>query len=192
MRDFHKQVARRTFEILQESSFQWIFIGCRDDIFQEMEPLLHPYVKQRFRSRIRVGLGDPTDQILKSALELKNRLKREEKEDLVQRFLTELGRNGLAVSGLHATLQTLNQGKLQTLLVTRHVSYPGRRCTRCGFLFEDEKECPSCRIPTEPLADVVDEAVSKALNSSSRVIHVNPPSPLEGKGNVGAFLRYKT
>lgn len=191
MRDFLKQIAKRTFELMKEHHFEWLFIGCRDEIFQELEPLLHPYLKQRFKARIKAGPGDPPDQVLKKALELKNRLKREEKEVVVRRFINELGKNGLAVSGLKTTLQSLNRGKLQTLLVTRNVSHPGMSCPRCGFLFEDENECPSCRVKTLPVPDVVDDAVAKALNSSSLVIHINPPTELDGFGGVGAFLRYK-
>jgi len=192
LRDFLKQSVKRTFEIMNENRFEWLFIGCRDEIFQELEPLLHPYLKQRFKARLKVGISDPPDRILKIALEMKNRLKREEKEDLVLRFIKELEKNGLAVSGLRTTLQSLNRGKLQTLLISRHTSHPGTACPKCGFLYEDETQCPSCRVKTRKVPDVVDDAVARALNSSSKVIHVNPPTPLDRLGGVGAILRYKT
>ena len=47
-------------------------------------------------------------------------------------------------------------------------------------------------INTASVVDVIDEAVAAALNSSSVVNHINPPSGLDRYGGIGAFLRYKT
>ena len=58
-------------------------------------------------------------------------------------------------------------------------------------LFTNESECPSYRVKTKPLIDVIDEAVEAALNSRSEVKHINPPSSLDKYGGIGAFLRYK-
>ena len=118
-------------------------------------------------------------------------VKKQEKEKIVQNFISELEKDGLAVAGLENTLSKLNRVGVQTLLVTRHFSKPGKFCPKCHFLFTNESECPSCRVKTKPLIDVIDEAVEAALNSRSDVKHINPPSPLDKYGGIGAFLRYK-
>jgi peptide subunit release factor 1 (eRF1) len=189
--DFLKQIAKTTFKLMKDDAFDWLFLGCQDEHYLELEPLLHPYVQKKMEARIKTRPTDSTSKILDAALAAKDLLKKQEKEEILKRFVAEMGRDGLAVSGLGYTLRKLNRGEVQTLLVERNFSRPGRRCPRCSFLFEDEAVCPSCRIETNPLVDIVDEAVQTALNSSCDVKHLNPPSQLDGYGNIGAFLRFK-
>lgn len=191
LHEFLKQIAKKTFLLMKNGRYDWLFVGCPDDYCQELEPLLHPDVQKKLKTRLRVKPGDASVKILKASLEAKDRLKREEKAELLKRFTAEVGRDGLAVSGLGYTLRKLNRGEVHTLLVTRHFSEPGRKCPKCRFLFQDEEICPACRVKTAPLADIIDEAVEAALGSSCRVTHINPPSDLDPLGRIGAFLRYK-
>jgi peptide subunit release factor 1 (eRF1) len=191
LHEFLKQAAKKTFHLMKNGRHEWLFLGCQDDYCQELEPLLHPDVQKKLKTRLRVKPGDSPGKILKVCLEAKDRLKKQEKDKLVKRFAAELGRDGLAVSGLGYTLRTLNRGEVHTLLVTRHFSEPGRKCPKCRFLFQDEEVCPSCRVKTSSLVDIIDEAVETALGSSCQVTHINPPSRLDELGGIGAFLRYK-
>lgn len=192
LREFFKKAAKKTFQLMEKNKFLWLFIGCKDEDYQTLEPLLHPYLEQRLKSRIKTKPGDSPDKILREALDLKNKYKKEEKENIVKNFINELEKGGLATSGIKKTLTKLNRGEVQALLVTRHFSKPGKVCPKCHFLFTEEKVCPSCMINTKPVVDVIDEAVAAALNSSSSVNHINPPSRLDRYGGIGAFLRYKT
>ncbi len=189
--DFLKQIAKITFRIMKDDTFDWLFLGCNDEHYLEVEPLLHPYVQKKLKKRVKAKPGDSSSRILEAALAAKDLLKRREKDEFVQRFVTEVERDGLAVCGLGYTLRKLNRGEVQTLLVSRSYSTPGRSCPRCRFLFEDEAVCPSCQIETNPLVDLVEEAVATALNTSCEVKHINPPSQLDGYGHIGALLRFK-
>ncbi len=191
VRDFLKQIAKTTFMFMKDDSYDWLFLGCLDEYFLELEPLLHPYVQNKLKTRVRVKPSDSQGKVLKEAMAAKDLLKKQEKEEIVTRFVAEMERDGLAVSGLGYTLRKLNRGEVQTLLVARNFSKPGRRCPRCKFLFEDEAVCPSCQIETNPYVDIIDEAVEAALNSSCEVKHLNPPSQLDRYGHIGAFLRFK-
>ena len=191
LHDFLKQIAKKTFSLMEKENLDWLFLGCQDEYCQELEPLLHPYVQKKLKTRIKIKPTDTTGKILPAVLAAKDQIKKQEKERIVENFVNEMGRDGLAVSGLGYTLRKLNRGEVQTLLVTRHFSKPGRMCPNCSFLYEEEAICPSCRIKTEQLIDVIDEAVENALNSSCHVKHINPPSELDDYGGIGAFLRYK-
>lgn len=191
LHDFLKKTAKETFTLMKKHNFEWLFLGCKDEYYAELEPLLHPYLKEKIKSRLKVNPGDSANKILQETLKIKDKLKKQEKEKIVQNFISELEKDGLAVSGLENTLSKLNRVGVQTLLVTRHFSKPGKFCPKCHFLFTNESECPSCKVKTKPLIDVIDEAVEAALNSSSEVKHINPPSPLDKYGGIGAFLRYK-
>ena len=107
-------------------------------------------------------------------------------------FTAEMQKGGLSVSGLKNTLRKINRGEVQTLLVTRYLSRKGRICQQCRFLYADETTCPSCRVKTSEILDVVDEAVEAALDKNAQIRHITSPSPLNRFGDIGAILRYKT
>ncbi len=191
LHDFFKEIAQITFDLFKKNNFDWLFLGCKEEYCTEFEPLLHPYVKGRLKEYLKASPADSPSKILLEASSLKKRLKNQEETKLLDRFLSELEKGGLATSGLKNTLRSLNRGEVQTLLITRHLSKPGRSCPKCGFLFVDEIKCPSCQRKTEALLDVIDEAVESALVKKSQVVHIDPPSKLSRYGGIGALLRYK-
>jgi peptide subunit release factor 1 (eRF1) len=184
--------AKLTFDLYNAKKFEWLFLGCSDEHYKNLVPLLHPYLKKRLKGRIKVKPGDSANKILQLALPLKQKLKKQERNETLQNFIAELNKDGLAVSGLKNTLRRLNRGEVQILLITRQFSQPGRYCEHCDFLFVDEVQCPSCRRKTTPLVDIIDEAVEAAIEKGSRVVHLLPPSGLKKYGDIGALLRYKT
>ncbi len=100
-------------------------------------------------------------------------------------------RGNLAISGVKETLRALNQGAVQSLVVTHNFSREGRICPEERYLYIEELRCPSCQRKTEPVVDVIDEAIEAAMTKNCQVIHVTPPSKLDHYGKIGAFLRYK-
>jgi len=192
LRDYFKRTAQMTFELFKKNNFDWLFLGCMDEYCKEFEPLLHPYLKERLRARLKSKPSDSPSKILREASALEKKLKDEDESELLDRFISELEKGGLATSGLKNTLRSLNRGEVQTLFITRHLSKPGKICPKCGFLFTDEIKCPRCQRKTKPLMDVIDDAVESAMDKKSQVIHIDPPSRLAHYGNIGALLRYKT
>lgn len=192
LRDYFKKVAEKTFALFKKNHFDWLFLGCKDEYCSDFEPLLHPYLKERLKGRIKVNPGDSHDKILKESQELEKMLKKQEEDEIVSRFVSELEKGGRATSGLKNTLRKLNRGEVQTLLITRNFSTPGRICPRCHFLYLDELRCPSCQKRTDPSVDIIDEGVEVVLDKNGQVKHINPPSALNRYGKIGAFLRYKT
>jgi peptide chain release factor subunit 1 len=191
LHDFFKKSANKTFSLMKKHDFNWLLLGCGEEYYQYLEPLLHPYLKKKIKAHLKVKPSDSQDKILKAVLEVKDQLKKQEKQGLVKSFLAEIEKDGLAVSGLTNTLRALNRGEVQTLLVTRQFSKSGKKCPKCGFLFSEDSVCPSCQKKTDPMLDIIDEAVEAALNSSCDIRHINPPSDLDRYGKIGAFLRYK-
>jgi peptide subunit release factor 1 (eRF1) len=191
LHDFLKNISDKTFSLDKGSPFDWLLIGCPNEYFPDFQSLLHPYLKNKKKGRLKLKPGDSQEKILKESLRIIERLEKEEDEETVRRFVSELEKGGLAVSGLKSTLQNLNRGVVQTLIVTRHFIHEGRKCPRCQFLFTNEPKCPSCQIKTDKVNDIIDEAVESALEKNCRVEHINPPVRLGRYGKIGAFLRYK-
>jgi peptide subunit release factor 1 (eRF1) len=192
LHDYFKKIAKKTFELFKKNHFDWLFLGCREEYYSDFEPLLHPYLKSRVKGWLKAMPGDSSATVLKESLELEKKLKKGEDDEIVNRLVSELEKGGLATSGLKRTLQSLNKGEVQTLITTRYFSKPGRICPKCHFLYVDELRCPSCQRKTDPLVDVIDEAVEAGMDKNCQVIHIIPPSKLDRFGKIGAFLRYKT
>ncbi|MFB0565507.1 MAG: hypothetical protein ACETWK_07495 [Candidatus Aminicenantaceae bacterium] len=192
LREHFKNVAQITFNFFKKNHFNWLFLGCKDEHCVEFESLLHPYTKSSLKGRVKAKSSDSVDKVLKESLQLEKKLKKEEEDEIIDQLISELEKGGLAISGVKDTLKKLNRGEVQTLVITRNFAKPGKICPRCNFLFLDELRCPSCRIKTERVVDVIDEAVEASMDKKSRVKHINPPSKLRRYGNIGAFLRYKT
>lgn len=191
LHDFFKKVSQITFQLFKTESFDWLFLGCKDEYCLEFESLLHPYLKQRLKARIKANPTASQAAVLKEVLETKQKLKTEEEEQDVRRFVSELEKGGLAVSGLTYCLRKLNRSEVQTLLITRNFTKAGKVCPKCRFLFVDEVRCPGCQVKTETLTDVIDEAVEAAMAKNCQVKHISS-SQLDRYGKIGALLRYKT
>jgi len=192
LHEYFKKVAQKTFELFKKNHFDWLFLGCKEEYCSEFEPLLHPYLKKRQKGRLKATPGHSPDRILKEAMELEKKLKKQEEDEIVNRFVSELEKGGRAISGLINTLRRINRSEVQTLLITRNFSKSGRMCPKCNFLYVEELRCPSCQMKTDPVMDVIDEALETVMDKNGQVRHITPPSKLNRYGKIGAFLWYKT
>ncbi len=192
LHDYFKETAKKTFKLFKDENFEWLFLGCNDEYGQEFEPLLHPYLQKRLKARLRSKPSDPASKILKEVSAVEKKLKNQEEKQILNHFISVLEKGGLAISGLKDTLRSLNRGGVQTLLITRHFSKSGRSCPKCNLLYVDEIKCPSCLRKTDPLLDVIDEAVESAMDKKAQVKHIDPQSKLSRYGDIGALLRFKT
>ena len=189
--DHFKKAAQRTFDLFKKSQFDWLFLGCEEESCTEFEPFLHTYLKDRLKGRLKSKPGNPPDKVLKEAIDLEIKLKQGEEDELIQKLVAELERGGRAVSGVRETLNHINMNDVLTLFVTHNYSKEGALCPACRFLYLEEKICPSCQKPTQPVIDIIDEALEAAMKKHAQVKHINPPSKLDHFGKIGAFLRYK-
>jgi peptide subunit release factor 1 (eRF1) len=189
--DHFKKAAQMTFDLFRKHGFDWLLLGYEDNHHADFEGLLHNYLRERIKGRLKSRVGDPPTKILEEALGIEARLKKDEETETVQRLIAELERGGLACSGLRETLNRLNLFETQTLVVTHNFSKPGRICPSHKFLYVDELKCPVCQKKTEALPDVVDEAIEISLKRNCPVKHISPPSRLDRYGHIGAFLKYK-
>ena len=186
-----KKASRMTFDIFKKDHFASLFLGCEGDSYPILEPLLHAYVKDRLKGRMKAKPADSAAVVFKEAGEIENGLKTDEESEIVQKLIAELERGGRACSGVRETLQRLNQFEVQTLVVTHNFSKEGRACPNCKFLYLEDEICPVCRRKTDPVTDVIDEAIETAWKHKCAVKQIDATTRLDRYGSVGAFLKYK-
>jgi peptide subunit release factor 1 (eRF1) len=186
-----KRAAQTTFEILKKNGFAGLWLSCPDAIRKDFESLLHPFVREKIKGHIKAKPSDHLEKVLKEAREIEQRLKKEEEDALLKKLVGEIEKGSRAKSGLRDCLAALNKGEVQTLVVTRFHSVPGKFCPRCRLLYLDDLRCPACERKTDARPDIVDEAIEAALSRKCDVKYVTPPSRLDHYGKIGALLRYK-
>ena len=192
LHDHFKRAAQLTFDLFKKDHFDWLFLGCKEEYRSEFEPLLHPYLQERLKGRLKVNSYESEDKLLKQAMDIEAALQQAEETALSQILVSELEKGGRAVSGLREVLHKLNIHEVQTLVLNRNFSQPGRVCPKCRFLYLDEVRCPNCQIKTNKVLDVVHEGVHAAMDHKGQVRYVTRPSKLERFGEIGAFLRFKS
>jgi peptide chain release factor subunit 1 len=187
-----KKAAQTTFELFKKNQFDWLFLGIHEEYRAEFEPMLHPYLLERLKGRLKVNEYEGEDKILKQSQEIEKELRLAEESTLSQALVSELEKGGRAVSGLKNVLGKLNTHEVLTLVLNRNFSQEGRVCPKCHFLYLDEVSCPNCRVKTDKVQDVVHESVHSAMDHKGQVRYVTRPSGLERYGEIGAFLRFKS
>ncbi len=114
----------------------------------------------------------------------------EEEARAVDQLRDRVRESHKAVSGAVATLEQLQEGKLQTLVIARAFDDTGGLCTQCGFVLADPSgPCPYCGGEVRDAVDLGEELLRIAEDQGLQIDLVEP-SALRELGGVGGLLRY--
>lgn len=96
----------------------------------------------------------------------------------------------LAASGFRDTLEHLQEGKVQKLVIARGVEREGAQCSRCGFLLpRRDTGCPYCGGEVRAGVDL-GEAIVRLAAEQALAIEFVPPDAVAEFDGVGALLRF--
>jgi peptide chain release factor subunit 1 len=111
--------------------------------------------------------------------------------ELVAEMLSGWKRGSGAAVALSDTLEAVQEHRARLLLVAAGYDGPGYRCQNCRYLMlVDRQECPLCGGHVEPVEDMVDTIMHRALEQGVEVEIVRGSQALEEAGSIGALLRY--
>ena len=100
----------------------------------------------------------------------------------------DVGRDRLAggrgAAGIAEVLDALNQARVETLLIAENFRASGRMDFQAGLLLPEEAQ------QGEPVEDIVEPAIEKAIEQSAHAMVVRHHQDLEPLGGIGAVLRY--
>ncbi len=128
-------------------------------------------------------------EIRQWSLELLNEANAQREEKLVKTMITTAAKGGNAVVGLDATLKTINDGRVQTLIVGDGYQASGYSDEGVSFLSAHAGESPF-GTPLVSVDDVVEAAVSRTMEQGGTVEIISDNQELERAGRIGALLRY--
>lgn len=192
-RQHFKFVCETLLELYQRDGFEMLVIGCRDEQWSEIEPVLHSDLKKSLLGHFRI---DPALADLEEIREKTESILEEHRvgrlEGLVREVLGEAHRNARGAIGLRRVLRSLETGEVQTLLIGRQFKASGYECGNCGHIdFGDVRQCAACGQHPKPVDDVSDAILGSALRNNIEVMYVEDHPEFEKAGHIGALLRFR-
>jgi len=188
-----KHVSERLMERYGNGSCDRLLIGCRDEIWANLEKQLHPYLKQRLAARFVVdpAAASPND-VLENANKVLAQYRSRRRAELLADVTDEAKANNNGALGLKRVLRSLELGEIQTLLIGENFQRAGVECTNCGHL--DIRMVPNCAVcgqATHEIDDITDALVGRALRFGIEVIQITASPSFESSGSIGALLRFR-
>jgi peptide subunit release factor 1 (eRF1) len=185
-----RHAADAAWRQFQARPFSHLAIGGPDAIAAELATMLHPYLRERLVGRVAVSVGASLSEIRAATHEVERIVDRRREAAVVARLRREAASGRRGVSGLAATLQAINDRRVERLLVSDGYAEEGWRCPETGALAAVGPTSPITGRRMDRVDDVVEDAIEAALNQGCKVDICVANADLDVLGRIGALLRY--
>src|SRR5215210_4035106 len=163
VRDHLAHTAEVVFALFKREGFEQLIIGAPEETVGDLEQHLHPYLHERLAGHVRVDVENSSaDDVLAAAADGIAEHERRRERELLDRLEHGLGAGGRGAAGVDDVLGALEEGRVDTLLLSEGFRAGG---------------------------GVADRAMAKALESSAEVVVVRHHDIAE-HGGIAAVLRY--
>ena len=191
--DHLRRVAEQLHRRWRRQHFDRLALGGPPEIVPRLEAVLHDEVRHRLApERIDVDLHSATENQIRDALRtlVEEDDKRHER-DALDRLAAGIGSGGRAVGGPEATVEALNERRVQVLLLAPGFDRPGWRCPNCGLLaLQASGGCPADGRELRKHDHLRESVVEAALTQDAKVMVVRHHPDLGPFEGIGALLRF--
>ncbi|MBP1909547.1 Vms1/Ankzf1 family peptidyl-tRNA hydrolase [Methanolobus bombayensis] len=159
---------------------------------QHLMEILPQEVQQKVLGVVDVPIDIPEDELVEAGDAVLQENEKSKSRSAAEELKSEILKGGLAVYGIEDVKASLEQARVNTLLIIKDSSVPGWLCERCQNLQSNSKppkECERCGGPTSTV-DVVEELYELAQRTGANVEFVEKEDFLDSDDVVGALLRY--
>ena len=170
-----------------------LLIGCRDDVWSEIEPHLQSRARQHLVGHFRIDPKLATlEQVKQMTQEHLAEYSASMKQGLIRDVIGEAHRNGRGAIGLRRVLRSLEQGEVLTLLLGSDFSAPGVKCHNCGHIdLHVTPTCGVCGKENTELEDIGDAIVGNAIRGGVELVYVPDDEEFDKIGRIAALLRFR-
>jgi len=163
VRDHLAHTAEVVFDLFKREGFEHLIIGAPEETVGDLEGHLHPYLRERLAGQVRLDVENSSpDDVRAAAGDCIAEYERRRERALLDRLEHGLGAGGRAAAGVDDVLGALEEGRVDTLLLSEGFRAGG---------------------------GVAERAMEKALESSADVVVVRHHDIAEHDG-IAAVLRY--
>lgn len=179
-------------QFMQDSDCQRFMLAGKAEVLAHLKELMPRPVSFQVMGEFNADMEATPSEILVRSLDVAMQVDTEQERSIVSRVATSAAKGGQGVTGLADTLYALQQGRVHLLLVAEGFTSSGYACSGCGYGAADHSgKCPFCGLQgMQPVPDVVNRAIQRAIQTGARVNIVRQNEELAGLGNIAAELRY--
>ncbi len=185
-----KEAAEFAVRFFEDNHIRRILIGGTEENVNLFRSLLPKSWQSLVMGTFHMAMTASHNDVLARALELGTQAEQEREARLVDRVVTAAAKGSGGIVGLEGTLQAVNEGRVQTLILTEGFRKNAYRCKATGLLTLKPEDVCGGEHDVEKVYDVVDVMVSQVMRQGGEVeVMVSRPE-LEKVGHIGAILRY--
>ena len=186
-----KQAAELTQEFCQRTGCTRLMLAGSSEVLAQFKDLLPKVVRNQVIGEFSADMEATPQEILNRSLDILAQVDLAEEQRLVREAITAAAKGGPGGTGLADTLYLLHQGRVRQLLVEEGYHASGYVCPNCGYVAAELSKCPFCgHEPMNAMADVVNYAIQKAIETGAEVNIVRANEELKAAGGIAALLRY--
>ncbi|MBI4917184.1 MAG: hypothetical protein HY825_15200 [Acidobacteria bacterium] len=172
-----RMVATELGRLFDQLEVDRLIIGGTVGVASELARILPKRLRGRLVELLPIPITSPTDDILARCSEVQLRIERQEELEVVRDLLKEVRKGGRAVTGLGATLEAVNHGRVWKLVYLQGLKLEGGSCSDCNVLTDPADErCPLCGKPVEQETHLVDRMARAVLERGGHVEVVDGPA----------------
>lgn len=189
-RHFMKQFAGELRDFRESRPARCVVLLGTDENVSHFLDILPEATRERVCHRGHMAVDASGPEILHKVAELVRDELREQKEDVLDLLGERVQHDHYAVAGIYRTLEQLQEGKVDILVIADDVHRAGGQCTACGFyLASADGDCPYCGGDVRDGLDLGEVMVREAAAHDSTVRFV-AGDELKRFDGVGALLRF--
>jgi hypothetical protein len=178
-------------KFFEENHVRRILIGGTD----ENAALFRSHLPKAMQSLVMGAFAMPMTaaqpEVLAKALQISRDSEEKHEAQMISNLITSAAKQSGAVVGLTATLDAVNNSRVQRMVLSEGFTQSGYHCPSCGALVtKSAPACPQCAAALTPALDIIDLAVSAVLRAGGDVEVIHKNAELEQNGKIGALLRY--
>jgi peptide chain release factor subunit 1 len=185
-----KEAAEFAVHFFESNHVRRVLIGGTDENTKLFCTLLPKAWQSLVMGTFPMSMTASHNDVRTRALELGMQAEFEREKRLIDRLVTLAAKKSGAVTGLEETLEAVNQGRVQTLIISEGYRKNAFRCKSTGLLTTKPDELCSGEDEIEKVYDVVDLVVNQVMRAGGDVEVILSAGELDQVGSIGAIVRY--
>ncbi len=190
-----KSFVELTDEFTRHYHWQQLILAGAHGTVSQFQNMLPPHLNKLVIGTMPLETDASLQEVRERAEALAKDAYERHTQMLAEELVVQASKGDMAVMGLEATLDALQQGSVYQLFFSESYTLPEnevRRCTHCNYLTTARVDvCPLCGGEMRPMVDAINNIARRAIAQGAQVIVLPPDNPLEAENaHIGAFLRY--
>src|SRR3954454_15336638 len=153
------------FGLFKGRGVERVLIGAPEELKADLKAKLHPYIRERIAGKLQTDVENASlDDVREAARAAIAEHTRKSEREALDRLQESVGRGGRGAAGVAEVLDALNQARVETLLIAETSPAAGGGDFEAGMLLPEGADSG------EPVEDIVEPAIEKAIEQSAQTL----------------------